>query len=410
MSSRQPLAAAEKTARPAARDVVLIGMLSAFGAFSIDLYLPALPAIARDFNTGISDVQATMSAFLIGMAVGQLLFGPLSDRIGRRVPLLTGIVIYTLASVALTLVPTLPLLVAGRFVQALGACAGMVIGRAIVRDRFNTTESARLFSFTFLVVGVAPMLAPSAGALILQFSDWHMIFLVLAAFGLVAGLLAWRFIPESRTEATARQAAGEHPFRSYGLALSNRRVLGYVIAGGLNGSAMFTYLATSPALFMEHYGQSAHDFGLIFTFNAVGLVLATQFNRAMLRHFSPGQVARGASIIALSFSLLLLLLALAVPQLPMWATIAMIFLILGSYGFVGANLSALALSEMPTRAGVVSALIGSASFLFGAIASVATAPLVGHGPATLAGALVVGLGGSIAALTWIVGRGQRWQR
>lgn len=410
MSSRQPYATPEKTARPAPRDVALIGMLSAFGAFSIDLYLPALPAIAADFKAGISDVQATMSAFLIGMAVGQLLFGPLSDRIGRRVPLLIGIGIYTLASVALTLVPTLQLLVAGRFVQALGACAGMVIGRAIVRDRFNTTESARLFSFTFLVVGVAPMLAPSAGALILQFSDWHMIFLVLAAFGLVAGLLAWRFIPESRTEETAQQAAGEHPMRSYAAALSHRRVLGYVIAGGLNGSAMFTYLATSPALFMDYYGQSAHNFGLIFTFNAIGLVLATQFNRAMLRRFPPGRVARGASVLALGFSLLLLLLALAVPHPPMWATIGMIFLILGSYGFVGANLSALALSEMPARAGVVSALIGSASFLFGALASLATAPLVTHGPATLAGALVVGLGGSIAALTWIVGGEQQWQR
>lgn len=391
-----------KTARPALRDVVLIGMLAAFGAFSIDLYLPALSAIAADFGADISDVQATMSAFLLGMAVGQLVFGPLSDRIGRRGPLLAGIAIYTLASIALTLVPTLELLVAGRFVQALGACAGMVIGRAIVRDRFDTTESARLFSFTFLIVGVAPMLAPSAGALILEVADWHMIFLVLAAFGLVAGVLAWRFIPESRTEETARQAAAEHPAQSYMAALSNRRVLGYVVAGGLNGSAMFTYLATSPALFMDYYGQSAHDFGLIFTFNAVGLLLATQFNRAMLRRFMPAEVARGASLLAFIFSLLLLVLALAVDGPPMWATIAMIFLILSSYGFVGANLSALALSEMPARAGVVSALIGSASFLFGALASAATAPLVTRGPATLAGALVIGLGGSIAAMYWIV--------
>ncbi len=407
MTEPHPLPAEEP--RASVRDVVLIGMLTAFAAFSIDLYLPALPAIAADFNATLGAVQGTMASFLIGLAVGQLVLGPLSDRIGRRPPLLAGILLYTLSSAALTLVPTLDLLIAGRFVQAVGACAGLVIGRAIVRDRFSTTETARFFSLTFLIIGVAPLIAPSIGALLLKWSNWHMIFWLLAAFGLMAGIATFALIPESRSAETARQAASENTLQSYVAALSHRRVLGYVLAGGLNGSALFTYLATSPALFMDHYHQSAQQFGFIFTFNALGLVAATQVNRVLLRRFGPGPIARNASVLAFLFSSILLALALILPELPMLLTITMIFLILASYGFVGANLSALALGEMPARAGVVSALLGSGSYLFGAVATIVTAPLVTGGPATLAGALVIGLGASIAALVLIVdGHGPRW--
>lgn len=374
---------------PSAGLVLLLGALTAFGAISIDLYLPALPGIARYFGAPVAAAQITMSAFLAGMAVGQLGFGPLSDRIGRRIPLIAGALIYTLASLALALAPSIELLAAGRFVQALGACAGVVIARAIVRDRFDTTESARLFSLMFLVLSVAPMLAPTLGAVLLDISGWQSIFLVLAAFGLVSALAVFFALPESLSPETRRQAASESPLQSYRAALRDRRVLGTVLAGALNGAALFTYIGASPALFMAYFGQNPHAFGWIFAMNAGGLVIASQINRYLLLRHTPARIAHVAVLAATGFSALLFLLSiLGLASMPV--TIALLFLSLGSFGFVGGNTSALALGAMPLRAGAISALIGAASFAVGAAASALTAPFAENGPTAMAAGIFAG--------------------
>lgn len=383
--------------RPSLGFILLAGSLTAFGAVSIDLYLPALPAIARDFGTTPAAAQLTMAAFLAGMAIGQLGFGPLSDRVGRRTPLLAGILLYTLSSLALALVPSIEALTVGRFVQGIGACAGVVIARAIVRDRFDTTESARLFSLTFLVLAVAPMLAPSAGVGLMYLFGWHSIFIGLALFGLIVGVAVFFGMPESRSAETARQAAAESPMGSYVAALKNPKVLGYVAAGSLNGAALFAYVAGSPALFMEHFHQPPSAFGWIFALNAMGLIIASQVNRHLLLRFSPATIARKGSIAALFFALAqLLLAAFGLATLPV--TMLLLFLALGSFGFVAGNSSALALGAMPLRAGAISALIGAGSFAFGAAAGAITAPFAANGPLAMAAAMAVGFAGSAYAL------------
>ncbi len=394
------------TPKPSLGLILLLGSLTAFGAISIDLYLPAIPAIAAHFGASVAAAQITMSAFFAGMAIGQLGFGPLSDRIGRRPPLLAGAFIYTLASLALALAPSIELLAVGRFVQALGACAGVVIVRAVIRDKFDTTESARLFSLTFLVLGVAPMLAPSLGVVMLETLGWQSIFYALALFGLISGAAVFFGLPESRSAATAEQAASETSLQSYGAALADRRVLGFVLAGALNGAALFTYIAASPALFMEHFGQSPAAFGWIFAVNAAGLILATQLNRRLLKRHGPAAIARMAVLLALGFAIVLLLVALAgFGSMPV--TILFLFLSLGSFGFVGANSSALALGVMPLRSGAISALIGSGSFAVGAVVSALVAPFAAHGPTGMAIGMVVGFGGSAAALYGLA-RVHRW--
>ncbi|MGQ5700688.1 multidrug effflux MFS transporter [Sandaracinobacteroides sp. A072] len=392
--------------RPSVGLIILLGTLTAFGAISIDLYLPAMPAIAAHFDQPPAAAQASMSAFFAGMAIGQLGLGPLSDRIGRRPPLIAGAFLYTLASLALAAAPSLDALTAGRFVQALGACAGVVVARAIVRDRFDTVESARLFSLMFLVLAIAPMLAPSLGALMLKLFGWQSIFLLLAVFGLISGIAVFFGLSESRSDETAALAASENALQSYVAALRDRRVLGFVLGGALNGAALFTYIATSPALFMGHYGQSAAAFGWIFALNAGGLIIASQLNRLALRHHAPQRIARVAVMVATGFSLLLVLAAIT-GLATMWVAMALIFLSMGSYGFVSSNSMALALSAMPTRAGAISALLGAGSFASGALASALTAPFADAGPITTALAMAAGFAGSAYALLRLAGLG-RW--
>jgi DHA1 family bicyclomycin/chloramphenicol resistance-like MFS transporter len=389
--------------RPTLGFILLAGCLTAFGAVSIDFYLPALPAIAADYDASTAAAQLTMSAFLAGMAIGQLGFGPLSDRVGRRPPLLAGIVAYTLVSLALAFAPSIAALALGRFAQGLAACSGVVIARAIIRDRFDTTESARLFSLTFLVLAIAPMLAPTVGAWLMALFGWHSIFLVLALFGLLVGLAVFFRLPESRTQATAAQAALESPMGSYRAALANRRVLGFVGAGALNGASLFTYVAGSPALFISHFGQPPSAFGWIFALNALGLIITSQLNRHLLTRLPPDRIARAGALFAMGFSALLLGLA-AAGLAGLWVTMALLFLGLGSYGFVSSNSSALALGAMPQRAGAISALIGSGSFAFGAAASALTAPFAADGPLAIATGMAVGFAGS----AWCLHRVVRW--
>lgn len=371
--------------------VLLVGAMTAFGAISIDLYLPALPVLAQEYAVPAARMQQTMASFFVGMGLGQLAWGPLSDRLGRRRPLLFGCLLYTLASLAAAFAPSVEAMIGARLLQALGASAGVVIARAVVRDRFDTEESARVFSLLFLVLGVAPLLAPLLGAVLLETAGWQSIFLVLALFGAGLGLAAWRLLPETRSAATEAFARAESALASYRAALGHRAVLGYVLAGAANGVAFFAYIGGSPLLFMAHFGLSGVQFSFAFALTALGLILVTQLNRALIGRFTPAQLlitgSVGAALAAFAF---LLVALLAEPTLL--AVYPLIFLAIGSYGLISANSMALALSHMPARAGTVSALIGAVSLGAGALSTLGGSLAGLEAPTLLALQMTLGFG------------------
>jgi DHA1 family bicyclomycin/chloramphenicol resistance-like MFS transporter len=353
--------------QPRLGEILLLGSLTGFGAITIDLYLPTLPAIARDYGVSAAAVQLTLSAFFVGMALGQLFFGPLSDRIGRRPVVLIGCAVYVAASLFCALAPSIEALVAGRFVQALGCCAAMVTCRAIVRDRYDHADSARIFSLLMLVLAVAPLLAPTIGGWIAAAAGWHAVFLLFAAIGVaVAGAVWWR-LAESRSAATAAEARQASVLANYAVLLRNRRLIGYLLVSAANGATLFSYIAASPDLVMGTWGYSAGAFGVVFAIIAVGVVGASQINRWLLSRMTPDQILARATTGALVAGLALLAAALA--DAPLAVIFPLLFVALSSNGLISANSSAGALSCDPLRSGAISGLMGGVSFAVGALAS-----------------------------------------
>jgi DHA1 family bicyclomycin/chloramphenicol resistance-like MFS transporter len=348
--------------------VILLGSLTAMGPLAIDMYLPSLPQIGAELRATSAETQGTLAAFLAGMALGQFVYGPASDRIGRRAPLLVGTIIFVLASVVCALAVSTPMLLGGRFVQALGACAGGVVSRAVVRDRFNHTETARMLSSLTLIMGLAPILAPSLGVLLLQFGSWRLNFWFMAAVGLALTAATFFRLPESRSEETGAHARTESPLQAYRALLRERRLIGYALAGALNGAALFAYISSSPELLIEVYKVPPAHFGWLFGLNAVGVIGAGQVNRWVLRRRTPDQVLAIASTVGV-----LLGLALAIAGVTgvggRWTVLPLLFGVLASYGFMAGNTMAGGLSVDPRRAGSISALMGAASFGMGALAS-----------------------------------------
>lgn len=357
---------APRAAHPSWGMVVLLGSMTAFGAISIDMYLPAMPAIGRALSATPADVQRTLSALFAGLAVGQAIYGPLSDRIGRRPPLIAGILLYVVASAACALSANVETLIAARFVQGLGACSALVVSRAFVRDSYDHQETARILSLIALVFGVVPVLAPLIGGFVLGFGDWHTIFWLLTAFGLAVLIPVTLSLPETRSASTAAMSRGETPLSAYATLLRNRRLMGYVLSNAFNGACLFTYIGTSPDLIIGTYGVSPQDFGWIFGANAVGMVIGSQVNRRLLLRMSADRVLAGATLLALAWGVLMTLLAVTGIG-GIWGILVSLFLILSTYGFMSANSTAGALSVDPDRAGSTSGLLGVAGFAIGAV-------------------------------------------
>jgi DHA1 family bicyclomycin/chloramphenicol resistance-like MFS transporter len=377
--------------------VVLLGSLTAMGPVAIDMYLPSLPAIAAGLHASAGEAQATVSAFLAGMALGQLFYGPASDRLGRRPPILLGVVIYVAASVACALAVSPAMLIGGRFVQALGACAGGVVSRAVVRDRFGHTETARMLSLLMLIMGLAPILAPLLGGVLLGVGGWRLNFWFMVTFGVAVGLAGLLRLKETRSEETTAHAATETPTQAYLALMREPRLVGYALAGALNGATLFTYIASSPDLLIKTYGISPGAFGWVFGLNAVGVIGSNQVNRYLLRRRTPDQVLAKASVLAVGAALLLLIAAVTGIG-ERWSVLPLLLLVLSTYGFMQGNTMAGALNVDPRRAGAISAVMGAVSFGAGALASAAAGVLHDGTPRPMAVVMMAALVGSALCL------------
>ncbi len=364
--------AAPGSRRPHIAFVVVLGSLSAFGPISIDMYLPGLPAMARGFHASASAAQLTLTACLVGLALGQLLAGPLSDRLGRRPPLLLGIAAYSASSLLCALSPSVEVLTVLRLVQGLTGAAGIVISRAVVRDLYSGTAAASFFSVLMLVNGLAPILAPVIGGQLLKVTSWRGVFVTLAAIG-AAMLISTAAVLRETLPPERRSAHGlRHTLGTIGGFGRDRVFMGYALAAGLAVGAMFCYIAGSPFVLEDIYGISPQLFSAVFAVNACGIVAASQLGRRLLRSFPPrallysGLTASAAGGVAL-------LCAVAVGGLGVWSVLVPLFVVVSAVGIVMPNATALAMQDHPEVAGSASALVGMLQFVVGAL----LAPLVG---------------------------------
>ena len=368
--------------------VLVLGSLTALGPLTIDMYLPALPSLTADLATTEAAAQATITGMLVGLGLGQLVIGPLSDALGRRRPLITGVVAHLFASVLCALAPSIGLLTAARLMQGLAGAAVAVVSMAIVRDLFSGMAAATLLSRLMLVTGIAPVLAPSLGGLVLSGTTWRGVFVVLATAAFVLVWVAVLGLRETLPEHRRRAANPGAILRTYRGLLRDRTFVALVLVAGLAFATLFSYISGSSFILQNLYGLSSGAYAVVFGLNSFGLVLATQVNPVLVRRFGPRQVLRGAIALAFAASSALLVGALTggggLPMLlvPLWFVVA-------SVGCIMPNTPALALTRHGESAGTAAALLGSAQFLIGG----AAAPLVGafgDGSAVPMGAVMTG--------------------
>jgi MFS transporter, DHA1 family, multidrug resistance protein len=390
-----PAGARQSAATPGrARMIVILGALVALGPLTIDMYLPALPKIADELSVSSSVAQLTLTGTLAGLALGQLIVGPLSDSLGRRRPLMAGIVLHMLASVLCLFAPSIVVLGAARALQGMGAAAAMVVAIAVVGDLFADSVAATVLSRLMLVLGVAPVLAPSLGAAVLLYASWHWVFAVLVVLAGGLLLLAALALPETLPSAHRRPLRVRGIAATYVELLRDRRFVILVLVAALGMSGLFAYIAGASFVLQGHYGLDQQVFALVFGAGAVALIGATQFNVVLLKRFSPQAIVLWALVASTVAGAVFVGLAVAhvggLPGfvIPVWA-------ILAAMGLVIPNAPAVALSRHPDAAGTSAALLGAAQFGIGA----AVAPLVGVlGNNEVALALVMTTGVVIALL------------
>jgi drug resistance transporter, Bcr/CflA subfamily len=347
---------------------IILGLLSAIGPFSIDMYLPGFEAIAASLQTSVAHIQLSLTSFFIGIASGQIIYGPLLDRFGRKIPLIVGLVIYIATSVGCALTNSADNLIIYRFIQALGSCGGMVASRAMVRDFYGPTESAKIFSLLMLIIGISPILAPTVGSFVMSHWHWHGIFLVLAVITTCILLAVVFFLPESRGANPGISLMPKPILKSYWEVFRLRQFFVYAFAGGLASSGLYAYLAGSPFVMVTLYGLNEKEYGLVFALIASALITASQLNRYLLNRYRSEQVAKVALVAQSCIGFILAALCVTeLINLPIM--IGLIFLFLGSQGFVFPNTSALALAPFNRLAGSASALLGSLQMACGALTS-----------------------------------------
>ncbi len=348
------------------RAALVLGLLQAIGPFAIDMYLPALPSIGQNLGAGVDAVQASLMVFFIALAVGQLLYGPVSDMVGRKLPLYFGLGLFSLASVGCAMATDVQMLIVFRFIQGLGACACFAIPRAIVRDLHTGVDAARLMSMLMLVFSVSPIVAPMAGSIVNAWVGWRGIFwavagLALVGIGMTATVLEETRPPHKRVESGLRNALA-----AYRLLLRDGRFLALVGVGAFGVASFHAYLAGSSFALIDHYGLTPRQYSVAFSINALSFIGAAQLTgRLGARHGLRAVVRYAASGYATAMTLLLLCYLLGVDRLEV--LLALLFIGYGFLGLVIPSTSVLALDRHGANAGTASALIGTCQFVFGAV-------------------------------------------
>ncbi|MFJ3894525.1 multidrug effflux MFS transporter [Streptomyces sp. NPDC090083] len=387
--------------------VLVLGGLTATPPLAMDMYLPSLPEVTRSLHAPAATVQLTLTACLAGMALGQLAVGPMSDKWGRRRPLLTGLALYVVATALCAVAPNVESLIAFRLAQGLAGAAGIVIARAVVRDLYDGVAMARFFSTLMLVSGVAPIVAPLVGGQILRVTDWRGVFVLLTVVGILLTALVWRRLPETLAPADRHAGGTAEALRSMRALLTDLPFTGYMLTGGFAFAALFAYISASPFVIQEIYGASPQTFSLLFGVNSVGLVAVGQINGKLLvgRVSMDKVLAAGLAVVVLASTALLLMATGAFGEVGLIPVATALFVLMSAMGVTMPNAQTLALMRTRHSAGSASALLGTSSFLIGAVAS----PLVGiAGEHTAVPMAVVQLVAGLVAVACFVGMCRPW--
>ncbi|MEV7283661.1 multidrug effflux MFS transporter [Streptomyces sp. NPDC093252] len=401
---RSPVRAARRTGLLV---TLILGGLTATPPLAMDMYLPALPEVTDSLHAPAATVQLTLTACLAGMALGQLVVGPMSDRWGRRRPLLIGLAVYVLATALCAVAPNVETLVAFRLAQGLAGASGIVIARAVVRDLYDGVDMARFFSTLMLISGVAPIIAPLIGAQILRGTDWRGVFVVLAAVGVLLALVVWARLPETLPPERRHAGGVGEALRAMRGLLGDLPFTGYMLTGGFAFASLFAYIAASPFVVQEIYGASPQTYSLLFGLNSVGLVICGQINGRVLVGRVPLErvTAVGLAVVVAASAALLLMTAGVFGEAGLVPVAAGLFVLMSAMGIVLPNAQTLALLRVRHAAGSASALLGTSSFLIGAIAS----PLVGvAGEHTAVPMAVVQLAAALVAVACFAGMCRPW--
>jgi len=383
-----------------ARTALVLGGFVAIGPLTIDMYLPALPTITRELETTSSAVQLTLTGTLVGLALGQLVLGPVSDAVGRKRPLLAGTALHVLASLLVLVAPSLAVLGALRVLQGVGTAAGAVIAIAIVRDLYDGRAAATMLSRLFLVLGAAPVLAPTIGGELLRVTSWRGIFAVLAVYGVLMIVIGARALPETLPPERRQSSGVRGTLRGYRGLFRDRAYVGLVLVAGLTMAGLFSYVSGSAFVYQGEFGLDEQQFGLLFGAGAVWLIAATQLNPLLLRRWSPQQLLVAGTVAgAVAGSALVLLAATSTGGL--WAVAGSLWVVLFACGLALPNAPALALSRHGEAAGTAAALLGAVQFGVGAVVSPVVG-LLGNDAVAIGAVVVTALALAIAVLGVVV--------
>ena len=366
--------------------ILILGMLTAIGPFSIDMYLPAFPDIAKGLHTTVAQVTLSLSSFFIGISFGQLLYGPLLERFGRKKPLYAGLCIYLAASIGCALAASVNALIALRLLQALGGCVGMVAARAMVRDLFEVKETAKVFSMLMLVVAVSPIIAPTLGGYITSALGWRYVFAMLIIVDIIVIISAYFLLPESKKPDPNFSLRPGPILKNYSGVIAHPQFYTYALTAAISAAGLYAYIGGSPHVFMEIFHVTEKQYGWIFALIAMGLIGASQVNSLLLKNYTSEQLIKAAlfcqSIIGVT-TVCLTLLGLS----DLFLTIFLIFIFLCTQGFVFPNASALSLAAFGHTAGSASALLGAIQMTIGACTSALVGVLQDHTALPMAGVM-----------------------
>jgi DHA1 family bicyclomycin/chloramphenicol resistance-like MFS transporter len=348
--------------------ILILGALSTIGPFSIDMYLPGFPSIAKDLGTTVAEIQLSLTSYFIGISIGQLLYGPLLDRFGRKLPLYIGMIIYILASLGCVLVHSVHSLIFMRFLQALGGCVTLVASRALVRDLFPVSETAKVFSMLMLVLAVSPMLAPTVGGYVAVAFSWHVIFIILAAIATIVLLACLFLLPEGKKADPTLSLKPGPIVNSFLTVLKQPQFYTYAASGSIASAVTYAYIAGSPDVFMDIYKVEERMYGWIFAFIAVAIIGSSQLNRVFLKRYTSEQLIRVALIWQIVIGLFLIIGAY-LNWFGLYSLIITIFLFMAGQGFTVPNASALSIAPFSRLAGSASALLGAFQLGLGSLVS-----------------------------------------